>query len=251
MKKITQIEAVVQTLERLGGIATLGQLNQEVFRIENCEWKTKTPFASIRRIVQEDNRIYKIKPGLWALKTYQKQLEHRGIIAETELNQNTKELQEFNHSYYQGLLLSIGKIKGLGTYAPNQDKNKSFANGKIGDWRSIQTIPNFSYENFVKRSSTIDVIWFNERKMPDSFFEVEHSTDITNSLEKYNDLRDFYTKMYIVADKKRKEEYSKKLSYTAFEKLNKEDRVQFLSYEELEKQYQQAVERQSIQTVIL
>lgn len=251
MKKMTQAEAVVQTLERLGGIATLGQLNQEVFCIEDCEWKTKTPFASIRRIVQTDNRIYKIKPGLWALKTYRKQLEQRGIITENELNQNSTEVQEFNHSYYQGLLLSIGNIKGLETYAPNQDKNKSFANGKIDDLRSIQSIPAFSYEQLVKRSSTIDVIWFNERTMPDSFFEVEHSTDITNSLQKYNDLQDFHTKMYIVADRRREEEFWNKFAYASFEKLKSENRVKFLSYGELDDQYQQAVKLQSINTVIL
>ena len=49
-----QNEAIILTFERLGGIATLGQLNQEVFKIKDCEWKTKTPFASIRRIVQQD-----------------------------------------------------------------------------------------------------------------------------------------------------------------------------------------------------
>ena len=42
-----QYEAVIQTLERLGGVATLGQLNQEVFKIQDCKWKTKTPFASM------------------------------------------------------------------------------------------------------------------------------------------------------------------------------------------------------------
>ena len=55
-----QYEAVILTLERLGGIATLGQLNQEVFKIKDCEWKTKTPFASIRRIVQENENISSI-----------------------------------------------------------------------------------------------------------------------------------------------------------------------------------------------
>ena len=49
-----QNEAVIQTIERLGGIATLGQLNQEVLKIKECIWKTKTPFASIRRVVQID-----------------------------------------------------------------------------------------------------------------------------------------------------------------------------------------------------
>ena len=74
-----QYEAVIQTLEKLGGVATLGQLNQEVFKIKDCEWKTKTPFASIRRIVQENENIYKIKPGLWALKSYQKKLEDKQL----------------------------------------------------------------------------------------------------------------------------------------------------------------------------
>lgn len=48
---MTQREAVIQALERLGGIATLGTLYQEVFKITECIWKTKTPFASIHQIV--------------------------------------------------------------------------------------------------------------------------------------------------------------------------------------------------------
>ena len=87
--------------------------------------------------------------------------------------------------------------------------------------------------------------------MPDSFFEVEHSTDIQNSLMKYNDLQDFYTRMFIVADEKRYEEYEKKLSYTSFSKMKNEKRVAFLSYDELERQYRQTIELQNVHTVIL
>jgi hypothetical protein len=57
-----QKEAVLLTLEKLGGVATLGQLNHETMKIQACVWKTKTPFASIRRIVQVEKDIYKIKP---------------------------------------------------------------------------------------------------------------------------------------------------------------------------------------------
>lgn len=114
-----QYEAVIQTIEELGGIATLQQLNQEVFKIKECEWNTKTPFASIRRIVQQNEEIYKIKPGLYALKSYRKQLESKGIIVETDKNKNSQDIIKFNHSYYQGLLLSIGNMKGLHTFAPN------------------------------------------------------------------------------------------------------------------------------------
>ena len=51
-------ESLIQTLEHLGGIATLGTLYQEVFKITECTWKTKTPFASIRQIVQLASEKY-------------------------------------------------------------------------------------------------------------------------------------------------------------------------------------------------
>ncbi|MEK6681413.1 MAG: hypothetical protein AABY79_05550 [Nitrospirota bacterium] len=47
-----QHEAVIKVMEEKGGYATLGFLNQNVLKIADCEWKTKTPFASIRRIVR-------------------------------------------------------------------------------------------------------------------------------------------------------------------------------------------------------
>lgn len=236
-----QHEAVIQTLEKLGGIATLGQLNQEVFTIKDCQWNTKSPFASIRRIVQtRPNEIYKIKPGLYGLLSHKKQNEAKGIFEETEKNKNSKEISEFNHSYYQGLILTVGKLRNLQTYLPNQDKNKLFLNEKLGELSTLRSIPAFSYKNLVQRSSTIDAIWFNERMMPYSFFEVEHSTDIQNSLLKFNDLQDFYTRMFIVADKKRKEEFERKKNYAAFREIK--DRVKFLDYETLTKQYEQISE---------
>lgn len=241
-----QYEAVIATLERLGGVATLGELNKEVFKIKECEWKTKTPFASIRRIVQVNENIYKIKPGLWALKSHQKELEARGIVVETERNRNSNEVKEFTHSYYQGLLVELGNMMQKKTFVPNQDKSKLFVDKKLGDIRTLKDIPHYSYDNIVNRSSTIDVIWFNERIMPECFFEVEHSTDIQNSLLKYADLIDFNTKMFIVADERRKAEYEKKMNYTSFSYLRINKRVEFLSYSKLEKQYNIAVEKASL-----
>ncbi len=127
-----QYEAVLLTLEKLGGIATLGQLNQEVMKISDCEWKTKTPFASIRRIVQQKEGIYKIKPDLWALESHRKDLEAKGFLVETEKNRNSEEIKQFNHYYYQGLLLNIGNLRGKKTFVPNQDKNLYFASETLG-----------------------------------------------------------------------------------------------------------------------
>ena len=225
-------------------------MNYEVFKIKDCEWKTKTPFASIRRIVQQDKNIYKIKPGLYALKTHQKELENLGIIVETDKNKDSEALRKFNHSYYQGLLLTIGNLRHLKTFVPHQDRNKLYGKQKLGEIGTLQELPPFSYKPLVQRSSTVDVIWFNERNMPDSFFEVEHSTDIQNSLLKFNDLRDFYTRMIIVADERRKAEYIKKIHYSSFENLNKENRVRFLSYSQLEEQYNQELKKQKFEFIL-
>jgi len=241
-----QYEAVIETLERLGGIATLGILNQEVFKIRDCQWNTKTPFASIRRIVQERKEIYKIKPGLWALTSHRKELEANGIIPDCEQKADIQTAGEFNHSYYQGILLEIGNSRGLYTFVPEQDKNKGFANATLKEVRSLDSIPAFSYPELVKRSSTVDVIWFNERKMPSHFFEVEHSTDIIHSLLKLFDLQDFYSKMFIVADNRRKAEYEQKLHCQAFKPLVENNRICFLDYETLHMIYNQTIENKKI-----
>ena len=110
--------------------------------------------------------------------------------------------------------------------------------------------PPYSYPRLLKRSSTIDVIWFNERDMPHSFFEIEHSTDIQNSLLKFNDLQDFYVRMNIVADTKRKTEFECKMNYHAFDELRLNKRVFFLSYDALIKQYEMELEKQSFDFIL-
>ena len=59
-----QYEAEIETLQRSGGCATFGQLNQEVSKLEDCTWNTKTPFASIRRIVQDRKENNRNNTGL-------------------------------------------------------------------------------------------------------------------------------------------------------------------------------------------
>ena len=245
-----QYEAVIETLKRLGGVATLGQLNEEVFKIKDCQWNTKTPFASIRRIVQDRKEIYRIKPGLWALVSFQKQLEADGYIVENRDNADSVMMKDFNHAYYQGLLLEIGNYRKLHTYVPQQDKNRKYAGTTLKHVRTLDSIPPFSFPELVHRSSTVDVIWFNERRMPCYFFEVEHTTDIQNSLLKFFDLQDFYSEMFIVADNKRRDEFDTKLHYGAFKELEKNKRVKFLSYDSLNRLYNQTIENRKNSVIL-
>lgn len=229
----------------------MGELYREVFKIKDCEWKTKTPFASVRRIVQQTKGIYKIRPGLYGLEKYKKLIEGRGIIAETEKNRDSDDVKIFNHSYYQGILLMVGKFHNMQTFVPCQDKNKKFYDGKkLQELSTLNELPPFSYPELIKRSSTIDTIWFNKRNMPHSFFEIEHSTDIQNSLLKFNDLQDFYVRMAIVADIKRKPEFEAKKNFHAFDELRFNNRVSFLSYDALVKQYEMELEKQSLDFIL-
>jgi hypothetical protein len=82
----------------------------------------------------------------------------------------------------------------------------------------------------------VDVTWFNARLMPDSFFEVEHSTDVQNSLLKFYDLQDFHARMVIIADDNRRAEFDEKRRRSAFDPIR--DRVNFLDYNMLVKQYE-------------
>jgi hypothetical protein len=238
-----QHEAVIKVMEEHGGYATLGQLNQSVFKVEGCEWKTKTPFASIRRIVQDERFFLKIRPGLWALKTYKDKLPPEILPSK---NQPKAKQIEYSHTYYQGLLVELGNLQKYKTFVPNQDKNRYYLGKRLSDITTISDMYNFSYNHIVNKAHTVDVMWFNERNMPASIFEIEHSTDIYNSLLKFVELQDFYTKFRIVADEARKREFQAKLSLQAFKTII--DRVKFWNYDEVAEFHSKASEYKEIES---
>lgn len=227
-----QHEQVIKTMEEKGGFATLGQLYQSV-NVNN--WKTKTPFASIRRIVQDERYFFRIKPGLWALKSYKEKISN---LIPIDQSKSKVEKEIFNHSYYQGLLVELGNIKGFHTFIPSQDKNKKFLTNSLGECATLKNIYKFTYDEIIDRAKTIDVIWFNDRKYPQSFFEIEHSTDFQNSFLKMLDLKYFYANFNVVADIKRFKEFEKKISYSTFDELK--SRVKFISYEKLSEYHSNA-----------
>jgi len=230
-------------METNGGYATLGFLNQEVPKIKDCVWNTKTPFASIRRIVQDERFFFKIRPGLWALKSYKDKLPPEILPVKS---QPKAKAEEYSHSYYQGLLVEIGNLKKYKTFVPNQDKNKLYLGKKLSEIVTVSDIYHFSYDEIVRTARTIDVMWFNKRNMPSSFFEIEHSTDIHNSLRKFVELQDFYTNFCIVADEVRRREFQTKLSSQAFNPISK--RVGFWSYDNVAELHSKTSELISIES---
>ncbi|MDR0987965.1 MAG: hypothetical protein LBM06_00690 [Prevotellaceae bacterium] len=224
-----------------GGYATFGQLNQLV---DFSAWKTGTPQATIRRIVQDTNTFFRIRPGLWALKA----CEDKVLLKFQLQEQNRRNEEVFTHSYYQGLLVEIGNMKGLQTYVPPQDKNRKFLEKPLKEMASLDKIYDFTYPDILRRAKSVDVIWFNERRLPASFFEIEHSTDIQNSLGKFYELQDYYANFFIVADKSRKAQFDRIIHRGLFQDIRK--RVGFVNYDDLSDQHTNMYELSKIEHLI-
>ena len=232
----TQWQQVVSALDELGGIATLSQLNRHLLGPEGdaTQWATKTPEATIRRIVRNTpGQIHVLKPGLYCLQRLAATLEKD--YAMPQEGDVPLKAAEHNHWYYQGLLLEIGNARNYKTYVPSQDRNRKFGNQKLSDVCDITRLPSFGYPDLIRRAKTVDVIWFNRRDMPAAMFEVELSTDMLNSLTKFNELRDFYTQLNIVAPAHRKAHFEDRVRMDTLHEIR--GRVKFVSIGELEEKY--------------
>jgi hypothetical protein len=232
-----QHEAVIKVMEENGGFATLSYLYENTLKVPGVIWKTKTPFATIRRIVQDKRFFFKIKPGLWALKTYKNKLP-KEILSLIEEDKEIRKEGEFTHSYYQGMIIEIGNIKGFKTCVPPQDKNKRFLNKPLKELVNLEDIFKFTYEDIIQRVQSIDVFWFNERRFPSSIFEIEHTTDFKNALLKFLELQDFNVQMYIVSYKERQKEFLSKIELSAFKPIKR--KTKFIDYEGVSKWHELA-----------
>lgn len=215
-----QYEVVIEVMEENGGYATLGHLYENVLKHKNWESEAEDQYAIIRRIVQTRKEFVQIERGLWALKDYLNNLPENILLKE----------ETSKHTYYQGIIVQIGNLKSFKTYVPNQDKNELYVDKTLGEITTLDDIPNFGYENFIKEARNIDVIWFNRRNMPDSFFEVEFSTDMYRSLIKFYELQDFNSNFYIASQKR--QQFEDRLESDIFYDIK--DRINFLDFHKIE-----------------
>lgn len=181
--------------------------------------------------MQIHNEFFRIRPGLWALTECKDDVLSRFDIEEN----NNRSDEIFTHSYYQGIIVELGNMHNYTTYVPNQDKNKKFLERKLSELTTEPELPNFTYESIANRAKTVDVIWFNERRMPFRFYEVEHSTNITNSLDKFYELQDFRADFYIIADESRRNQFNSLLERNIYNSIRRY--VKFFNYDNLINQY--------------
>lgn len=239
MRRRTQADDVERALVALGGYATLADLYK---RAPIQSWGTKTPFATVRRILQTDPRFFRIRPGLWGLTAQCDPILNRLQIGEAA---SEEQQTAFDHTYYQGLALMIGKLRGYEVFAPKSDRGKPFLGEPLGTHVSVQELPRFTYNTLCQRAQTVDVIWFHRREaglFPNAYFEIEHTTDFNSALIKFTEFQDFRIRFYIVARKERQGEFQKRIRASAFDAVR--SWVKFVDYEALVRLYEREVEAQ-------
>jgi hypothetical protein len=223
-----QRETVIKIMEKNGGYATLGLLNQHAVRVPGVDSKAEDPFRRLRQVLQDEDFFFMIRPGLWALRSSKSRLSP-GLFPKRR-RAGSEELGT-DHAYYQGLLIEIGNLRQLDTFIPPKDRSSTFLRKRLGDAASLPIIHEFASEEFVRVAETIDVSWFNRRQMPTSFFEVDDLTPMIRSLLSFLELEGIAASFFMVASEARRSGFQSKLAFKAFESISR--RVGFLSFEEV------------------
>jgi hypothetical protein len=236
--KRRQTDDVIDVMQRNGGYSSLIHLYKNV---NTSGWNTKTPSATIRRIVQNTEVFTKIKPGFYILKSTVSSNnieEILKILNPENTEKNDKQLKSL-HSYYQSVLAEIGDFYNFSVYIPPQDRNKEIENRSLSALVTQSEIPPFTYESIINRIKSIDVIWFNKDLFPERVFEVEVTTGFSNSLSKFLELRHFRIEMSILSFKNRENEYKKKLEQQVFQEIS--NLTHFFDFDSLEKYYENPI----------
>ncbi len=237
---MTYSEAIEQVMLHNGYFAPLKLIYREIWNYKDrSDVIGKTPDMTIQERVQRDKRFTRIGLGVYAL------TEYLDKLPKAEIPKTQKAETERKHATIQGMLLEIGNHQKDISDTYTNDKKWIFDNKTLGSLATIQKVPIFTFQHIIDDSvSFADVIWFNERQFPQVIFEVEHSTDFRDAFIKFMELQDFQTRFYCVADEGRRDKFEREKGKSAFSAINK--RVGFLTYEQVECDYEKAVKQNFI-----
>lgn len=221
-------DAVLEVLKRHDGAATTATLFAEVPNLTTAIKSTKSDkiLHSIRGMLSHltgDNRgspklIKRIGLATYALIDYEAENNLFDEIATEKVAQESFiTLPETKlHGHLQGMLVEIGNMRNFDTYTP--DKNVIFNGKSLADISSLESIPQFTYNDRIDIVRQIDVIWFKDG-YPVQTFDVENSTNFTNAFVRSYQLKYFTAKCYMIADKRKQNVFNKRLATKPFDEI--------------------------------
>lgn len=204
----------------------------------------QTASVIINKILASPNNIQEIDRGIEQLiKDAQLQRDSKKIKITKRPRKQTEAIETIKkesidekttdslHKKIQKILIKLGKISGCSVWAARNDKKSTKNEGCLEEFPSLGLS-----DEAINRISLIDVLWI-QQGAPICAFEIESTTPMYEGLLRMSDLLSVVPalkiKLYVVALRKRQEEFMKKITQPTFRKIGLSDYCEFISVEDL------------------
>ena len=251
MSKMQWNDLIELVMIENNGTASLSFLYDQAANYRNLpagDWR-KTLRGVLYREVKR-GRFKKIGLGVYALSSYHdiSNSAYSSALNNRSVHDYLSEVKD-SHSTIEGMLIEIGNLMEYKTYT--SDLNKSFDTKRLKELCGIRQIPDFTYPELKAVVSKSDIIWFSKAKLPfpKIIFEVESTTNFTNSMFKMYQMIDFNTRFFLVAPESRKRTYTDRLGKEPF--VTVKNKFEFRSFEQVTQLYFSSVEHYELKSEFL
>jgi hypothetical protein len=189
------------------------------------------------RVVKDSLRDYAIKDFIdldiffWYIydDVMPAEVEKKDIAVKTKPSPKAVRISDHDGAEYY--LLELGRMLGYLTYVAARDRGKVFSGRQLGNVALLREILPFAGDRDLNSAKEIDVIWFDDDENPQYCFEVEHTMDISRSLNRLAQLQHIYAKFFIVAPPERLSKFEIEMRKYPYRRMH--DRYRFISYDQL------------------
>lgn len=247
MKWNDLIETIMDNNDGIASVNFLYDQAPKYKELPSGDWQ-KTLRGVLYREVNR-GRFKKIGLGVYALLSYDDKNSAYSYALENRPASEYLAHIEDKHSIIEGMLIELGNFFEYATYT--SDMNRSFDGKHLSELCSMTEIPDFTYRELKILISRCDTIWFTKARLPfpKYFFEVESTTDFTNSMFKMYQLVDFDTKFILVASGERKTIFADRINKEPFTKHK--SKFWFRSFEDVGRLYFNSVEHYELKSKFL
>ncbi len=222
---MTKVEAIKKVMEDNNGIASWSIIYEQIEKYYPNARQSKEWQAGIRGVLYRELRnnknFKKVGLSLFALQDYQEE--------------NIEEIKENPirmHSFMEGICVEIGNFLKLDTYTA--DPSASYNNVALSNLTTMQSLPNFTYDEILDTTKRIDVLWFNQKgfQFPKRAIEIVDSIGtLEPALKRTLQLMEFNMISYILLKEKDIKKVYKELSKEPYKRLQNKYVVK--SYDEI------------------
>jgi hypothetical protein len=237
-------------MSRNNGIASINYLYQQAAnykQLPSGDWQ-KTLRGVLYREVHR-GRFKKIGLGVYALSSYEDETAaYSYALKNRPIGEYMKDIKDY-HSTIEGMLIEIGNFFEYLTYT--SDLNKSFDGKKLRELCAVTNVPEFTYPELRALISKSDTIWFSKSRLlfPKYIYEVESTTDFTNSMLKMYQLLHFDAKFILVASEEREKIFQDRINKEPF--TREANKFWFRSFKNVIELYFNSVEHYELKSRFL